>query len=383
MQRLICLVSFTIILFGCSEKKNDRFIVSGKIKNSNSKTVYLEETAMTSMQRLIKDSTVVGSGGEFLLKTTTLEEGIYNLRMGGESVPFASLISDAKKIVVNVDFQNGQDLYTVEGSDASKTLRDFLFTSGSMIRNIYGENLKIDSLAGSNKEKKYIDSIILEKENSTKQLKKYTRQLITYSKSAALSMFLLATYQGVARNPDFSIEAFGIEELQIVLADLIKKFPEHSAIATVKNSIDEQSNKSGWIGKLAPEISLPDTEGNEIKLSSFRGKYVLVDFWASWCGPCRTENPNVVEAYKEFKNKNFTILGVSLDQNKAAWIKAIVQDQLNWKHISDLKMWRSEVVSLYHIEGIPFNVLVDPEGIIIAENLRGDQLKLALAKALK
>ena len=83
-------------------------------------------------------------------------------------------------------------------------------------------------------------------------------------------MFLLATYQGVARNPDFSIEAFGIEELQIVLADLIKKFPEHSAIATVKNSIDEQSNKSGWIGKLAPEISLPDTEGNEIKLSSFR-----------------------------------------------------------------------------------------------------------------
>ena len=383
MQRLICLISFTIILFGCSEKKNDRFIVSGKIKNSNSKTVYLEETAMTSMQRLIKDSTVVGSGGEFLLKTTTLEEGIYNLRMGGESVPFASLISDAKKIVVNVDFQNGQDLYTVEGSDASKTLRDFLFTSGSMIRNIYGENLKIDSLAGSNKEKKYIDSIILEKENSTKQLKKYTRQLITHSKSAALSMFLLATYQGVARNPNFSIEAFGIEELQIVLADLIKKFPEHSAIATVKNSIDEQSNKSAWIGKLAPEISLPDTEGNEIKLSSFRGKYVLVDFWASWCGPCRTENPNVVEAYKEFKNKNFTILGVSLDQNKAAWIKAIVQDQLNWKHISDLKMWGSEVVSLYHIEGIPFNVLVDSEGIIIAENLRGDQLKLALAKALK
>ena len=161
MQRLICLVSFTIILFGCSEKKNDRFIVSGKIKNSNSKTVYLEETAMTSMQRLIKDSTVVGSGGEFLLKTTTLEEGIYNLRMGGEFVPFASLISDAKKIVVNVDFQNGQDLYTVEGSDASKTLVDFLFTSGSMIRNIYGENLKIDSLAGSNKEKKYIDSIII------------------------------------------------------------------------------------------------------------------------------------------------------------------------------------------------------------------------------
>jgi thiol-disulfide isomerase/thioredoxin len=110
---------------------------------------------------------------------------------------------------------------------------------------------------------------------------------------------------------------------------------------------------------------------------------VLVDFWASWCGPCRRENPNVVEAFNKYKNKNFTILGVSLDLKKEAWQKAIVDDNLNWTHISDLKQWGSEVVPLYGIQGIPFNVLVDPGGKVIAENLRGEELNQKLQEVLK
>ena len=129
---------------------------------------------------------------------------------------------------------------------------------------------------------------------------------------------------------------------------------------------------------------MPDTEGRTVKLSSFRGKYVLVDFWASWCGPCRRENPNVVQAFNQFKNKNFTILGVSLDRpgQKENWIKAIKEDNLTWTHISDLKFWQSEVVPVYQVGSIPFNVLVDPDGKVVAENLRGNALEQKLQEVL-
>lgn len=143
-----------------------------------------------------------------------------------------------------------------------------------------------------------------------------------------------------------------------------------------------QSERLFGYGQIAPDFTQNDPDGKPISLKDFRGKYVLIDFWASWCGPCRVENPNVVRAYERFKSKNFTVFGVSLDREKPKWLKAIADDQLNWPNVSDLKFWQNEVAQLYKVTGIPQNFLLDPEGRIIGKNLRGEALDAFLEKTL-
>ena len=382
MLRYVMFLFVAAAIISCGEKSGDSFAVVGVIKNSNAKKIYLEETSLGVQQRVLVDSAVLGRDGSFALKAKPEEETLFNLYLDNEVYPFVPLVNDAPKITVSADLNDKTNSVKTEGSAGTKAVSDFLQQGNDRLSRVNVLGREMDSLVKAKASDSLIADVNIRGRAQLEDFRNYVGQFVKNSKSPTVAAFSLGTYR-----------LFNADEYDSLLSGIVKRFPDNKRLVMLKRDFDaqmakmnQQQNEAGpekWTGKQAPDFRLPDVNGKEISLSSFKGKYVLVDFWASWCGPCRAENPNVVAAYNRFKNKNFTVLGVSLDKTKDAWEEAIKHDGLAWSHVSDLKFWGSSVVPLYGIEGIPFNVLVDPQGKVISESLRGPALEEKLQEVLK
>jgi thiol-disulfide isomerase/thioredoxin len=265
--------------------------------------------------------------------------------------------------------------YFIEGSEGSRSLRDLNlvlrgdFERSDSLKKVFqahqqAGHLRLDSIA------EVIDSVFLEMKANNRQ---FIIDLIEANPSSLVS---LSAVQSL--NPDVDFEVF-----QKVADRLDAAIPKSEYLKQYKVQLADikgrnQASARTGIGAEAPEMTMQTPERKTIKLSDFRGNVTMIDFWASWCKPCRMENPNVVRVYNRFKDKGFEIFGVSLDQNEVQWVQAIAQDGLTWKHGSELKFWQSSFVPAYNLDGIPMTYLLDENGVIIAKGLRGEQLEQKL-----
>jgi peroxiredoxin len=381
-----------ILLQACTSGKpgNQAFRVEGTLQDTTFDLLYLEEVPMETNRPAVVDSVRPDKSGEFTLNAPAAEDRIYYVRPAQQPYPLFVVVNDSKKVNVTVTFErvDGQlnPTYTVSGSSASQQIRDFSSVLNDGLRALLKDRIGLDTLLQLRKPDSLIRSV---QENMLAQARALSAQAdsaLNQASTPSTYMLILGFYQGAASNPAFGMNPFTLEEIQQRLTQLSARFPDHNGLTTFQRKLEEEIQKSkGLIGQTAPKFTLPDANGKPIALNSFRGKWVLVDFWASWCRPCRMENPTVVAAYQQFKNKNFTVLGVSLDREdgKQDWLNAIREDKLDWTQVSDLKFWNSLVVPMYRIEGIPYNVLVDPQGKVVAENLRGPELAKKLQEVLR
>jgi peroxiredoxin len=249
-----------------------------------------------------------------------------------------------------------------------------------------------DSLSyGNSKNILAVRSMILKIHDSIEnQHRAYSTKFIQAHSNSLAS--IMALYQELSPRRSLFTISEHYQLFRMVDSIMMKTCPEADAVQSLHNrmnDINEQQNKDAEIqrrlsiGAFAPEIALQGADGNILKLSSTRGKYVLLDFWASWCGPCNQETPNLVHIYWKYKNQGFDIYQVSLDKNKDSWLKSITQNGLSWSNVCDFKMWNSPIVSLYNIEEIPGNFLLDPKGKIIAKNLIGNDLVVKMKEIFK
>ncbi len=385
-SKFILFYAGIFLLISCA-KNPGGFELTGELENAAGSKLFLLE--MTSQDIIPFDSVTVEKNGTFQISGNIDQPRFFVLRENPANQLFL-LIHPGEEVSITADLLNLQDTYTVSGSEDSylvRTLNKHMqkthskFDSLSIFyqQNIDNPGIELDSLRAM---------VRIEFEKVADIQRQFTVDFITRNTSSLAS--LMAVYQQIDqtnfvlnRPEDFKYFVMVDSVLMSIYPDLdyTKTLNENVAEMLAAINLRDQAESLVGIGAIAPEIDLPNTAGNNVKLSSLRGQYVLLDFWAAWCAPCRHENPYLVRAFEKYQSKGFTIYQVSLDRTREAWLKGIEEDKIGaWHHVSDLLFWNSSVVPLYQIQGIPANFLLDKEGRVIAQDLRGEAIEAKLAE---
>ena len=358
MKSIILGLSTIALLASCDNKEKIEKDISANIQNYNQPQVILEK--LSEGKILAIDTSTVDPQGNFSFDGSVDEKSFYRLNFSNQGFVFF-VSSPEENITVSLDAENYRD-YTISGSEDAQILKSF--NDGMLGFFNFQDSLNKAFAPYQNHPNK--DSIMEafrnKYQNSEIEKQQFITQFLDQNASSYASMAIVE-----------QLDKDGFTDYYIKVKDgLASKYTNNPTYAVFADRVEGFSRLA--VGQPIPEIVLPTPTGSDMALSSLKGQYVLVDFWASWCKPCRMENPNIVAEYEKYKSQGFTVFGVSLDREKAAWTNAIAADNLDWAHVSDLSFWNSAVVPQFGIEGIPFSILIDKEGKIIAKNLRGPAL---------
>jgi thiol-disulfide isomerase/thioredoxin len=370
-RSLLVVGLFSVLLFSCKEEPGWDVTIRGKVG-------FPQQDGAIQLQELKQEgpgpveAITLSENYTYEKKLRLLEPGYYRISFYDKQV--VTFMLDKSDLEINVDGNDPSGFFEVIGSPDHDLLKKVQEIVSSVQSSPEMSKLEQDfSVASANQDVARITELQGEYLRITNQGHDQVAALIKDQPSSLAVINLLQQGNLLDRDKYF--------DLYIATADKLKKeWPNYAVTKPFIEMVDKM--KVTAIGQVSPEIEMPNPDGQVIKLSSLRGKYVLVDFWAKWCGPCRRENPNVVKAYQKYKDKGFEVFGVSLDRNREDWLQAIQEDGLTWTHVSDLKYFDSKAANDYNISAIPFSILLDPEGKIIAKNLRGASLDKKLEEVL-
>ncbi len=315
----------------------DSIILRGNVANPEHARIHLDH--LVSSKRI--GSSEIDQKGNFEIRSLIPEKDIYRLHFD-EQHYLMMILAPGDRIEISLDMENMNEP-EIRGSDESSL--------------IYGTIARM---------KEYDRKVSEFRDSMNREKKAFLKDTILENTHSLATLFFIENF-------DVKQELYLYRKMYEGLSG---KYTGNPLLNNLNSRIRDVTDLA--VGSAAPEIALAAPDGNIRKLSSLRGKYVLIDFWASWCGPCRRENPKMVSIYNKYKDRGFEIFGVSLDRDRESWLRGIEADSLPWLHVSDLAYWKSEVVEKYNFSGIPYTVLVDPRGRILAKGLRGDALEKKL-----